>query len=128
MSFFAMRTAASVRALALFGLSVTVVMAQSATSRVVSAANKFLSTLDEKQRQSVLFAFDDQEQRARWSNFPTAMVPRRGLGLKDLNTAQRSAALALVSSVLSRRGYEKVEQIMGGDETLKINEGNGPPM
>jgi hypothetical protein len=128
MSFLSVRTAASVRTLALLGLCVTVVVAQTATSRAVSAANKFLATLDEKQRQSVLFAFDDQEQRARWSNFPIAMVPRGGLGLKDLNTAQRSAALALVSSVLSRRGYEKVEQIMEGDETLKINEGNGPPM
>ena len=36
----------------------------------MSAANAFLSTLDEKQRKSVLFAFDDEQQRVRWSNLP----------------------------------------------------------
>src|SRR5205085_7693824 len=86
----------------------------------------FLSTLDQKQRQSVLFAFDDEKQRARWSNFPIAMAPRAGLSLKELNPAQRSAALALVSSVLSPKGFEKVQQIMEGDEILKASERNNP--
>ncbi|MEI9972644.1 MAG: DUF3500 domain-containing protein [Ignavibacteriota bacterium] len=51
-------------------LSLSSAMAQTATSRIVSAANAFLSTLDTKQRQSVQYAFDDTQQRARWSNFP----------------------------------------------------------
>ena len=34
--------------------------------------------------------------------------------------------MALVSSALSRRGFEKVEQIMEGDEVLKINSNNSP--
>src|ERR1043166_4409712 len=63
--------------LVLFSLSVAV--AQTATPRIVSAANGFLSTLDQKQRASVLFAFDDEKQRARWSNLPTTMVQRAGL-------------------------------------------------
>jgi len=108
------------------GLSVNAAMAQTATSRIVSAANTFLSTLDQKQRGSVLFAFDDEKQRARWSNFPTTFVPRAGVSLKELNPAQRSAALALVSSALSPRGFEKVQQIMEADEVLKISEGNNP--
>src|ERR1700685_3310117 len=98
--------------------------AHSATSRIVSAANTFLSTLDQKQRQSVLFAFDDDKQRARWSNLPTGAVRRAGISLQEMNPAQRSAAMALVSSALSRRGFEKVEQIMEGDEVNKINERN----
>ena len=102
-------------------------MAQTATSRIVNAANTFLATLDQKQRQSVLFAFDDEQQRKRWSNLPTGAVPRAGIGLKDMTPAQRSAAMALVSSALSARGYEKVLQIMEGDEILKTSEGNGPP-
>jgi hypothetical protein len=101
--------------------------AQTAASRIVSAANAFLSTLDQKQRQTVVFAYDDDKQRATWSNFPTSFVPRGGLSLKDMNPAQRSAAMALVSSVLSPRGLEKVQQIMEGDEVLKTTEGNGPP-
>jgi hypothetical protein len=120
------RTARSIRALALMCLSVNAAMAQTAPSRIVSAADTFLSTLDQKQRGSVLFAFDDEKQRVRWSNFPTAVAPRAGLSMGELNEAQRSAALALVSSALSRKGFEKVQQIMEGDEVLKTSEGNNP--
>lgn len=102
-------------------------IAQTPTARTVTAANAFLSTLDEKQRHSVLFAFDDEKQRARWSNLPTAMSSRAGISLKDMSAAQRSAALALVSSALSRRGFEKVQQIMEGDEVLKLG-GNSNPL
>jgi hypothetical protein len=107
-------------------LSLGAAMAQTATSRIVGAANTFLSTLDQKQRQSLLFAFDDEKQRVRWSNLPVRMVPRAGLSLGELTPAQNSAALALVSSALSRRGFEKVQQIVEADEVLKRNEGNNP--
>jgi uncharacterized protein DUF3500 len=123
---FSMRTACGILALGLMCLPVNAPLAQTTTSRIVSAANTFLSTLDQKQRQSVLFAFDDEKQRARWSNLPNAMAPRAGLSLKELNGAQRSAALALVSSALSSRGFEKVQQIMEGDEVLKTSGGNNP--
>lgn len=110
--------------------------AETATSHIVNAANKFLSTLDTKQRQSVMFSFDDEQQRSRWSNFPTGFIPRGGISLKQMNATQRAAAMALLSSTLSRRGLEKVEQIMEGDQVLKIDEakhptgpgrGGGPP-
>src|SRR3984893_7086711 len=107
-------------------MAVTVAAAQTATSRIVGAANAFLATLDAKQRQSVLFAFDDQKQRARWSNFPTSFVPRAGVSLRELNPAQRSAALALVASALSPMGFEKVQHIMEADEVNKINERGNP--
>jgi len=126
MNVFLMKTIRGVGALALICSSVTAATAQTATSRIVSAANTFLSTLNEKQRQGMVFAFDDEKQRANWSNFPTSFVPRAGVSLKELNAAQRSAALVLVSSALSRRGFEKVEQIMEGDEVNKVKEGNNP--
>ncbi len=126
MNLFSMRTTRGTLALALICSSLTVARAQTATSRIVSAANTFLSTLDQKQRQSVLFAFDDQKQRALWSNLPVSFVSRGGVSLKELNAAQRSAAMALVSSTLSPEGFEKVEQIMQGDEVLKVKEGNNP--
>jgi hypothetical protein len=103
-------------------MAVTVAAAQTATARIVGAANTFLATLDAKQRQSVLFAFDDKKQRARWSNFPTSFVPRAGVSLRELNPAQRSAALALVASALSPMGFEKVQHIMEADEVNKIND------
>jgi len=101
-------------------------MAQTAASRTVAAANAFLATLDQKQRQSLLFAFDDEKQRVRWSNLPVRMVPRAGLSMGELTAAQRSAAMALLSSTLSPRGFEKVQQIVQADETLKRNENNNP--
>ena len=101
-------------------------LAQTEPARVAAAANGFLATLSEKQRQSVLYAFDDEQQRQRWSNFPTIVVHRSGMSLKDMNPAQRSAAMALVHSVLSARGFEKVEQIMEGDEVNKIDEQKHP--
>jgi hypothetical protein len=116
----------TVRITILISLSLGVAAAQTATFRIVSAANKFLSTLNDKQRQSVLFAYDDEQQRKRWSNLPTTMVPRTGISFKEMNAAQSSAAMALVSSTLSQRGFEKVQQIMEGDETLKNNAGNRP--
>jgi len=112
--------------LALLCLPVSAAVAQTATARIVSAANAFTATLDESQRQRLLFAFDDKEQRVRWSNLPVRSVPRAGLKMGELNASQWSAALALVSSALSRRGFEKVQEIMEGDEVLKTNGGNNP--
>jgi hypothetical protein len=93
---------------------------------MVAAAKTFLSTLDEKQRSAVMYSFDDDKQRARWSNFPVSMTPRGGIALKDMNAAQRSAAMAVVSAALSRKGFEKVRQIMQGDEANKVKERNNP--
>jgi hypothetical protein len=109
-------------------LSVTTISAQTATARIVRAANTFLSTLTEKQRQTALFAFDDEQQRARWSNLPTGFIPRGGISLKEMNPTQRSAAMALVAAALSPKGFEKVQQIMEGDEVLrKTDTGPGGP-
>ena len=99
-----------------------VAFAQS-TPKIVASANDFLAALDSTQRAKVLFDFNDEKQRVRWSNLPTTMVPRAGLKMGELTEPQRSAAFKLLASVLSRRGYEKVQAIMDGDEVLKT--GNG---
>ena len=39
-----------------------------------------------------------------------------------MSAPQRAAALSLLSAALSRRGYEKVQEIMDGDESLRTNE------
>jgi Protein of unknown function (DUF3500) len=104
----------------------TAAAAQTGTSRIVSAANRFLATLDGEKRQSVLYSFDNEKQRATWSNLPTSFVPRGGISLKDMNPVQRAAAMALVSAALSAKGFEKIHQIMEGDEALKLNDDNQP--
>jgi hypothetical protein len=94
--------------------------------------------LSEAQRQKVEYAFDDSQQRARWSNFPTGFVPRGGISLKQMNAAQQAAALQLLKTVLSPMGYEKVNKIRMADDDFKANgskrgprrgppAGNGPP-
>jgi len=105
--------------------SVNRAAAQTPTGRIVSAANVFLATLDPTQRKSVSFAFDDEQQRARWSNFPQGIFKRAGLPMGELNPTQRSAAMALVSAALSKRGFEKIQQIVDADEVLKTTDGNG---
>lgn len=120
-----MRINYTVRILILTSLSLGAATAQNATSKIVKAANSFLGTLDDKQRQSVVFAFDDEEQRKRWSNLPTGAVPRAGISLKAMAPDQRAAAMTLMSLVLSARGMEKVQQIMDADEVLKTNQGSG---
>jgi hypothetical protein len=125
MTLFLVRAMRCLGTLVLVGMSANALLAQTATFRIVSAANTFLATLHEKQRQSVMFAFDDERQRNRWSNFPISMVPRAGMSLGEMSPAQRSAAMALLSATLSQRGFEKVQQIMEGDEANKTNEANG---
>jgi hypothetical protein len=112
--------------LALIAVPRVAAHAQSPTARIVRNANAFLATLEPAQRQRVLFAFDDDKQRVRWSNLPDRMVQRAGLSMGELTTAQRTAVMTLLSSALSPRGFEKVQQIVEGDEVLKRTSGNNP--
>jgi len=106
---------------------------QTTTAQIVDAANSFLATLDEGQRQHVLYSFSDQTQRARWSNFPTGFVPRGGISLKEMTPQQQAAAMAMLATVLSPQGLEKVQQIRQADDDFKNNgskrgpRGGGPP-
>jgi hypothetical protein len=95
------------------------------SAAIVANANSFLSSLDEGQHSRVLFDFNDAAQRVRWSNLPTTMVARAGLKMGELSAAQKAAAMTLLASALSKRGYEKVLAIMDGDEQLKMESG-GP--
>lgn len=88
---------------------------------IVASANGFLASLDEAQRAKVLFDFNDAAQRVKWSNLPTTMVPRAGLKMGDLNPAQRKAAMGLLAAALSKKGFEKVMNIVEGDEQLKLS-------
>ena len=55
----------------------------SATASVVAKAKDFGATLSQSQRAAVQFGFNDDEQRARWSNLPTGAVRRAGLRLGE---------------------------------------------
>ena len=97
------------------------------TEKVVAAAQALLGTLDDAQRGKVSFAFDDVAQRKRWSNLPVNMAEHRGLRMGDLKPAQREAAMKLLSTVLSKMGYEKVVGIVESDEVLRKESSKGAP-
>lgn len=93
----------------------------SSTESVVHAANDFLATLTPEQKQKTLYAFDDATQRARWSNFPTGVVARGGISLKQMSAEQQQAAMKLMGTVLSPMGLEKVNEIRQADDDFKAN-------
>jgi len=97
-----------------------------ATTRIVAAAQKVLSTLDDAGRAKVQFPFDG-EQRTRWSNLPTGIFTRQGLRLGDLTPAQRTAVMSLLETAFSAPGYRKVTEIMRGDDMLLGGAGRGGP-
>ncbi|WP_408736064.1 DUF3500 domain-containing protein [Acetobacter senegalensis] len=55
---------------------------------------------------------------AVWSNFPVSDVPRPGIRMGQLTATQREAALHLLATLLSTKGYQKVLDIMGSDQAL----------
>ncbi len=95
--------------------------AQNETREIVTAADTFLATLTSEQRAKVLYDFNDDKQRARWSNFPTGFVARGGINLKQMTAAQRDAAMKLMAVVLSPMGLKKVNQIRQADDDFKAN-------
>jgi hypothetical protein len=94
-------------------------------AEIATAANKFLTTLDESQRGKVVFDFKDDAQRKRWSNLPAGIFQREGLRMGELTSSQREAALAVLAAALSPQGYNKVMQIVEGDEVLKKGDSGG---
>ena len=94
------------------------------TARIVAAAQALLTTLDDSGRATVQFPYAGP-QTTRWSNLPSPMFERRGLRLADLTEPQRAAVMQLLTAALSRDGYQKVLDIMEGDEVLRRGGGGG---
>src|SRR6188472_2886416 len=92
-----------------------------ATARIVASAQAVLQTLDDAGRQKVQFPFDSP-QKTKWSNFPSGIFKREGIRLADLSAPQRAAVMSLLSTALSPMGYQKVQNIMEGDEVLRTQE------
>ncbi len=92
------------------------------TSRIVASAQALLNTLDDAGRAKVQFPFEGP-QKTKWSNLPSGIFQREGVRIGDLTQQQRAAAMALLSTALSRDGYQKVTDIMRGDEVLRKNGG-----
>lgn len=87
-------------------------------SDTAAAAEAFLATLTEEQREAVLYEYDDETKSTSWTNFPVTFVDRAGVNLTDLTEEQQAAALSVLQSLLSDEAYQRVVDIMGGDQYL----------
>jgi hypothetical protein len=95
------------------------------TAKVVCAANVFLATLSDEQKTEVVLDLT-QENAVRWSNFPTPFGERNGIRLSTLDTAQQTAAEAVVKTAMGEEGYNKAMQIrMADDVVASFGSGGG---
>ncbi len=97
---------------------------EASTPSAVAAANKFLEALDANQREKAVYEFGSAK-KSNWSNLPVSFVPRNGVRLGDLSKDQRALAMDVLAGVLSKGGYQKVVDIMDGDQRLAENPGRG---
>lgn len=88
--------------------------------QMATFADAFLGTLDEKQKSVALMPYDTPK-RVEWHFIP--MKTRKGLVLREMNAAQRIAALRLVRAALSEAGYDKASKIMLLEGVLRELEG-----
>jgi hypothetical protein len=87
---------------------------------MAKAAESFLDTLDPAQRVKASLPFDSA-QRFDWHFVPRE---RQGVPLKQMSPDERRAALALLRSGLSAKGFTKVDTILRLEEVLFALEGS----
>lgn len=95
---------------------IAVPQADEKTQAIVAAAQSFLDTLNDEQHAAALFAFDDREQRANWSNFPDPVVPRKGVMRGEMSEVQRLALDGLLAEVLSPAGMDNLRWQLAADD------------
>jgi hypothetical protein len=95
------------------------------TTEVVAAANAFLDTLSADQRKSIVKTTATTTATSSWSNLPAALAPRQGLYLGELTAKQKTAALKLLSTALSKQGDTEAELVREADDYLGQAQANG---
>jgi len=90
---------------------------------MTSAAKAYLSALPPELRARSTFPMDSDE-RQNWHFVP---LERKGVALREMNSAQKHLAEALLSAGLSQQGIIKAHTIMSLDAILKeMEHGTGP--
>lgn len=83
---------------------------------ITAAAQKYLATLTEEQKAAARLPYDTP-QRVGWHYIPKEY--RKGLQIKQMSPAQRTAAFQLLRDVLSEVGYGKATKIMALEAILR---------
>lgn len=86
--------------------------------QMTGAVESFLKTLSPEQKNEAVVPYSDPS-RFDWNFTPRA---RKGLPLKNMDAAQRKAAMEIVRVVLSQEGYSKTEQIIDLENILRVVE------
>ncbi len=87
---------------------------------MATAAKSFLAALDSGKRAKASLPFNS-EDRLNWSFVPRQ---RQGLPIKEMSSEERKAALTLLRSSLSAKGFTKVDTIVRLEEVLFALEGS----
>ncbi|HTL07190.1 MAG TPA: DUF3500 domain-containing protein [Chitinophagaceae bacterium] len=90
---------------------------------LVQKANSFIQLLTDAQKAKALYPFDTAE-RYRFMYVP--LEDRKGISMNELNSAQRAAVIALLSTSISKETVQKVQAIMQLDDVLKAIENRKP--
>jgi hypothetical protein len=86
---------------------------------MADAANAFLKTLSDSQREQATFGFNDKE-RLNWHFIPRE---RKGIPLRDLEGKALASAKTLIAGGLSDAGYDQTVNVMSLEEVLFLFEG-----
>ena len=84
-------------------------------SDMAKAAQSFLQTLSEKQKDKIQFGFNEEE-RYNWHYIPRS---RKGLTLNEMSDQQIKAAFALLRTALSDTGFSKTHSIIQLENVLR---------
>jgi hypothetical protein len=101
--------------------------AEGPPARMATAAEKFVASLDKKQKAKALFAFEDRE-RLRWYFTPkqAGRKPlRKGLPLSEMSDEQKKLAFELVRAGTSAKGYLEATAIVNLETVLANLEKKG---
>ncbi len=112
-------------ALGVCGFALLMAAYERTTSQGVmtNAAKAYLASLSPELRERTTFPFETGE-RQNWHFVP---IERKGVALREMNSAQKHLAEALLSAGLSQQGIIKAHTIMSLDQVLKdIEKGSGP--
>ena len=92
-------------------------------NEITAHATRYLESLDESRRAVTSYAFTDPEL-TRWHWTTPRNFPRNGLALRDMETSQRDAAMALLQVSQSAYGLQKSIDII----SLQNDLGNDPEL
>ncbi|NVO57439.1 DUF3500 domain-containing protein [Rhodobacteraceae bacterium B1Z28] len=94
---------------------------QASGAASTKAAQAFLETLTDAQREIVMMSVTDAA-RKKWSNLPAGIVDRSGLRLGDLNADQLGHFFEFLSAALDADGYERVAGTMAAEAYLSTDD------